>query len=113
MITGLTIIFTCLLLGEGIAEMLRLPVPGNVLGMLLLTGLLRVGIVRLEHVKPAADVLLHNLAFLFVPAGVGLLVYGELLKDAWLPIAVGVSVSTAVVLAVVGLVHQFLEARHE
>ena len=112
MIAGFAIIFACLLIGEGVSHLLQLPVPGNVIGMLVLTAALMFDIVRLEQVKPAADGLLKHLALLFVPPGVGLLVYGDLLKSAWLPICLGLSVSTVTVLGVVGVIQQYLENRH-
>jgi hypothetical protein len=69
MITGFSIIFTCLLIGEAISAFLHVPIPGNVIGMGLLTVSLAVGLVRLDDVRPVADVLLKHLALLFVPPG--------------------------------------------
>ena len=113
MITGFSIIFLCLLLGEGAARLLRLPVPGNVIGMVLLTTALMLGIVRLDQVKAAAEGLLKHLSLLFIPTGVGLLLYGDLLKTAWLPISLSLVVSTIIVLAVVGKLQEFLERSHD
>ncbi len=109
MIAGFSIIFACLLIGEGVTEIFHLPIPGNVLGMLVLTASLMLGIVRLDQVKPVADGLVKHLALLFVPPGVGLLLYGDLLQDAWLPIGLSVSVSTIIVISIVGVVQQYLE----
>ncbi len=111
MIVGLSIIFICLLLGESVAHVLHLPIPGNVIGMVILTMSLMLGIVRLEQVKPVADGLLKYLALLFVPPGVGLLLYGDLLKASWLAIGVSLVVSTVIVLGTVGLLQQYLERR--
>jgi holin-like protein len=113
MIAGFSIIFICLLIGEGLAHLLRLPIPGNVIGMVTLTAALMLGIVRVEQVKPVADGLLKQLALLFVPPGVGLLLYGDLLKTAWLSIGVSLVVSTIIVLGVVGGLQQYLERRHD
>ena len=62
MIKSLGIIFGCLLLGDVISGVLYLPIPGNVIGMLLLTLALTRHLVRLEDVKPTADLLVKNLA---------------------------------------------------
>lgn len=113
MIAGFSIIFICLLFGEGVAHLLGLPIPGNVIGMVTLTGALMLGIVRIEQVKPVTDGLLKHLALLFVPPGVGLLLYGDLLKASWLSIGVGLVVSTVIVLGVVGGLQQYLERRHD
>ena len=112
MIKSLTIIFFCLFLGELVSALARLPVPGNVLGMVLLAGGLQQKLIRVESVKPAADVLLKNMAFLFVPPGVGLILYLDLLKAEFLAIGLSIFLSTALVLATVGLVQQKLERDH-
>lgn len=113
MIKSLSIIFSCLLFGELISAALHIPIPGNVIGMLLLTCALSRRIVRLEDVKPAADLLVKHLALLFVPPGVGLLLYLDVLKQEWAAISVAIVLSTWVVLATVGSLQQRLEKRDE
>ena len=109
MIKSLLIIFSCLFLGDGLSVVLHIPIPGNVIGMLLLTFALTQRIVRLEDVKSAADLLVKNMAFLFVPPGVGLMVYFDLLSKEFAAIVTSFFVSTFLVLAVVGYVQQRLE----
>jgi holin-like protein len=77
-------------------------IPGNVLGMLMLTVLLGCGWLRVESVEPAAMLLTDNLAFLFVPAGVGIMSYFGVLAAEWLPISLSVVVSLVAVLVVTG-----------
>jgi holin-like protein len=113
MIKSLSIIFGCLCLGELVSGLLRLPIPGNVIGMLLLTGALAGRLVRVADVKPAADVLVKNLAFLFVPPGVGLLSYVDLLQKEFAAIIAAFAISTFLVLALVGHAQQKLEKRHD
>ena len=113
MIKSLSIIFCCLFLGDFISFVLRIPVPGNVIGMLLLTIGLSRGIIRLEDVKPAADILVKNLAFLFVPPGVGLILYFDLLEREFGAIMMSFLISTFLVLAIVGYFQQRLEKNHE
>jgi holin-like protein len=62
-------------------------------------------------VKPTADTLVRNMAFFFVPAGVGLLVQGEILRREWLPIVIASVVSALAVLVVVGRLAQRMEKR--
>lgn len=111
MVAGLFVIFLFLFLGEAIARLLGLPVPGNVIGMILLTAALALKAVRLEQVKPCADLLTRNLGLFFVPPGVGLILYFGLLRDEFLAIAGATLLSTLVVLAVTGRVAQFFERR--
>ena len=110
MILQCGVLFAFLSLGELVVMLTGVPVPSSIIGMLLLTLGLKLGIVRLSQVEQMADFLVHNLGFFFVPAGVGLMRCFGVLSDQWLPI-VGASVaSTVVILLVTGHVHQ--HARH-
>ena len=106
MFKGLLVLLLFLLAGEATRAVLHLPLPGNVLGMLLLVAGLRVRAVRLETVKPCADFLVRNMALFFVPAGVALVRHVDAIRAWWLPIAVAAVPSTFAVLAVVGWLAQ-------
>lgn len=108
MLPSLTILLLCQLAGEVIARLFKLPIPGPVIGMMLLfAGLvIRRGIP--ENLEKTGTTLLSHLSLLFIPAGVGVTVHLKLLADEWLPIAVALVVSTVVTLAVTGLVMQAL-----
>jgi holin-like protein len=108
---GVAAIGGCLALGEAAARWLRLPLPGNLVGMLLMTAALRLRLLRMETVRPPGDWLLRNMALFFVPAGVGLMRYFGLLRAEWLPIAGGCLAGLLAVLLVVGPLQQRLEAR--
>ncbi len=110
MIRGLTLLLLFQLCGEFISRILDLPIPGSVLGMgLLLLGLMT-NIVDIKWFEEAAEMLLANMALFFVPAGVGVMIYGDLIAAEWLPISVATVVSTFVVMAVTGKLAQKLEA---
>ena len=100
MLGPITILLACQLAGELTVRVLALPVPGPVLGMLLLfAGLLARGGVP----RPMADTaggLLRNLSLLFVPAGVGVMAHLGRLSDEALPIAAALIVSTVLTIAV-------------
>lgn len=66
-ILGSALLLAFWALGEVVVRALHAPVPGNVLGMVLLTIALLAGWVRLEAVAGAADALLQHLGLLFVP----------------------------------------------
>lgn len=108
MLPSLTILLVCQLAGEVIARLFKLPIPGPVVGMMLLfAGLvIRRGIP--ENLEKTGTTLLSHLSLLFIPAGVGVTVHLKLLADEWLPIVVALIVSTVVTLAVTGLVMQIL-----
>ncbi len=107
MFGGLAILLLFLLLGE-LVSALGVGIPGNVIGMILITIALSTRLVKVEQVKAAVDVLLDNLAFFFVPPGVGLMVHAGLIAEYWLPISIAVVVSTVLVLTVVGRLQQAL-----
>ena len=118
MIAGITALLVCQLVGELLSHALRLPVPGPVLGMILmLTALLVRDRVRPTEGEPppalavVADALLGNLGLLFVPAGVGVVLYGPLLASNWAPIAVAILIGTVLAIGVTGRLAQFLLRR--
>lgn len=108
MIIGMFYLMGLWLTGEVLAALLSLPIPGSVLGMVLLTVCLNQGWIKLETIRPAADALTWNMAFLFVPPGVGLMLYFGLIADQWLAIGLPWLASTFAVFAVAGLIMQRL-----
>ena len=74
------------LLGEGIALLLPIPFPGSVIAMVLLFLLLFSRVLRPDHIRQKSDFLLQNMAFFFIPAGVGIMEYAEELLPFLLPL---------------------------
>jgi len=105
MLGGFAIILLFLFAGELIG-CLGVPLPGNVIGMILLTAALALRLVKAAWIRPAAEFLVDNLSMLFVPAGVGVMAYFDVISRAWLPIALSVVVSTLVVIAFTGVVFE-------
>jgi holin-like protein len=106
MINAITALLVCQLTGELVSRGLGLPVPGPVLGMVLLFVVL---LVRYGEDGPAPDnlntvagTLLNHLGLLFVPAGVGVVLYIPVLVQAWAPISLAIVVGTLVGVAVTG-----------
>ncbi len=102
MIKALGILLGFQFIGTVIARSTGIPIPGNVVGMILLALVLTIGWLRVEHIEPGAKILIDNLAFLFVPAGVGIMSYFEILAAEWLPISLSIVVSLIIVLVVTG-----------
>jgi holin-like protein len=97
------------MIGEAIRYFFGLPVPGNVIAMMLIFVALKAGLLKLESVKPASDKLIKYMVLFFVPYGVGLMNFGGVIKDNWLSIVVAVVASTIVTLYVTAIVEQKLE----
>lgn len=111
MLNYLTLIFGCQLIGELVTRALEIPVPGPVLGMVILfLVLVFLGSIP-EKLSAAADGLLNHLSLLFVPAGVGVMLHFPLLGNDWLAITVALVVSTVLTIAVTALVMSGL-AKH-
>ena len=105
-IRQLAIIFGCLALGELIIFLTGLPIPSSIIGMLLLTAALKFKILRLEWVQGISDFLVGTMGFFFVPPGVAVMLHFKLIQAELWPIVTATVVSTVLVLAVTGWVHQ-------
>lgn len=102
MIRSLLVLLSCQFAGELIARATGLPVPGAVLGMLILflALLLRRGVP--EELERSSQALLRPLALYFVPASVGIMTMGPLLAQEGLRIGLAMVLSTLLPLLVCG-----------
>lgn len=108
MIRQCAILFGCLALGELIVYLTGVKLPSSIIGMLLLTLFLRLGWIKLHWVQGLSDFLVANLGFFFVPPGVALMLYFDVIAAEFWPIVTATIVSTALVLATTGWVHQLV-----
>ena len=107
MLFGLFVLLACQLAGEVLVRGLALPLPGPVVGIVLLVAGLY-GADRMNRrsadsgsaVGDAADGLLRYLGLLFVPAGVGLAQSYDLVLAHWVAILSALLGSTAATLIV-------------
>ncbi|MRV73670.1 CidA/LrgA family protein [Duganella sp. FT92W] len=104
MLTTFSILLLFQCLGEGLAYAFGLPVPGPVIGMLLLLATLAASPRLLDAMEATATELLRHLSLLFVPAGVGIMVSASVLRGHWLAVGLSVIASTMLTLAVTALV---------
>ncbi len=86
-------------LGEGMAMLLPFPFPASVISMILLFLLLCTGILKKGQVKEFGNFLLRNMAFFFVPAGVGIIAKYDALKGNIFPLFVICFLSTVITFA--------------
>ena len=109
MLRAFAILLVCQLAGEGITRALVLPLPGPVLGLVILVVLLFA--VERRHLVSSATVddtalgkvangLLAVLGILFVPAGVGVIQNLALLREYGAALAAALVVSTLLTLSV-------------
>ncbi len=105
-LNGITILLLYQLVGEVSALMLPIPIPGPVLGMVLLFLTLLIRGHPTHSLETASNALLSHLSLLFVPAGVGLIVHLERIVQEWLGISLAIVLSTAISMAATAAVMQ-------
>lgn len=108
MLFGIFVLITCQLAGEIIANAMTLPIPGAVIGIVLLTILLagadffpKRGRHASTRVEKAGNGLLACLGLFFIPAGVGIIDHLDLVLEHGLPLALVLIVSILATLVVV------------
>ena len=104
----LMIILAAYFLGMILQILFCLPIPGTVLGLILLFLALALGIVKTEMIEDICEVLISHMSFLFIPAGVGLMTSFEILKGKVISFSVITVVSTFVVWIVTAYVVKLL-----
>lgn len=104
----LIIILSVYFLGNLIQNLLHIPVPGTVLGLIFLFLGLSAGIIKEEMVEEMCEFLLSHMSFLFVPAGVGLMTSMGIISKKWLPFIIIIIISTALVWIITAYVVKFL-----
>ena len=65
-------------------------------------------VVKLSHIEKAADLMVNNLGFFFIPAGIGVMKYFNLISTQWMPIAMSIVISSFMIILSTGGVYEFL-----
>ena len=115
-IIGLSMLLALTFVGRDAKEAFHLPLPGPVIGLALLAGIVLL-VERFHawssrhltlHLVPVSRLLVSHMGLLFVPAGVGIITEGDALRREWLPILAAVLGSTLIGLVATGwLMHRF------
>jgi holin-like protein len=98
----LLILLLCQFAGEALARILHLPVPGSVLGMLLLFAALVLRRRVPADLEQASQAVLRPLTLYFVPASVGIMTMGPLLREEGLRIGLVLVLATILPMLVCG-----------
>lgn len=93
------IIFTICWLSTVVEKLIPFPLPASVIGMILLFLLLLTGLLKIEHIREKSDFLLANMAFFFIPAGVNVINYLDILQANWLPLLIICIITTILTFA--------------
>ncbi|GAB3800889.1 CidA/LrgA family protein [Virgibacillus kimchii] len=107
------ILYALYFVGEWVADLFDLLIPGSVIGMILLLGLLFIKGLKLEWVEEGADFMVRHLTFFFIPATVGIMHYYEVFAGKGFLLVIIVLFSTLLVIVFSGLTGQMLWQRKE
>lgn len=100
--TGFAILLGFNLLGLVAERALHLPIPGNVIGLILFTAALFLRVVKLEWVERSAELLTRHMMLFFAPFIVGTIAFLPVLRENGLTIVVSLVASTLIVMLVAG-----------
>lgn len=109
----LMIIFTISLIGEAVSGLLGLPIPGSIIGLILLFLALQMKWLRLRHVSLVGNFLLANMTILFLPPAVGIMDKFDVIAPYLLPIILIIVGALVINVMVIALVVQFVKQRFE
>lgn len=99
--------------GDLIHDYTGIPVPGNILGMLILLLLLCLKIVKLDQIREVSDFFLKRLSFFFLPPAIGLMLVGDDVKSQWPLLLFLCIVITVVTMATTGWTVQLLSKKNK
>lgn len=99
---GLAILLGFNFAGLFVRELLAVPLPANVIGLVLFTAALFLGIVKLEWVEDTAAFLLRHMFLFFAPLIVGVIAFLPWIGAHFAQFLAGLVISTAAVILVTG-----------
>ncbi|TRW76421.1 CidA/LrgA family protein [Lactococcus lactis] len=109
----LLIIFGFSFIGNVISNVFRLPVPGSILGMILLFLALQFKILEFRHVDEAGSFLINNMTILFLPAGVGIMAKWNLISHFWTQILLIVVGALIINMLILGKLVEWIKVKFE
>ena len=95
-------------LGEVLHQVLPLPIPASVYGLVFMLAALMTGVLKLHQVKETSAFLIEIMPVMFIPAAAGLIDSWGILQPVIIPLGIITVVTTVFVMAVTGLVTQVI-----
>jgi len=109
----LMILFVISLIGEGISSFFHLPIPGSIIGLIILFLALQFKWLRIRHVNMVGNFLLANMTILFLPAAVGIMDRYEVIAPFLGPIVLIIVGAIVLNIMVIALVVNYVKNRYE
>ena len=105
-------LYIVFLFGEFLRATLSIPLPGSIIGLLVLWGLLSLNVIQLRWVEKGAYVFLATLPLYLIPATVGVMDYGHVFAGKGSLLIVITIVSTFITMVVASVVSQSIAKRN-
>lgn len=106
-------IFGLYYIGDLLSKSLSLPLPGSLIGMILLFLLLQFHMMKLDHIRTVSNFLLSHLPFFFIPAGVALISSFVKIKAIWIPMLIICAITTFLTMGFSGWsIQKLMERKH-
>ncbi len=102
-----TIIIAVTFLAEVLAWLIPAPIPASIYGLVIMFLAFYFKVVKVAWVRETATFFIEIMPVIFIPAGVGILVAGDLLVKNLFPFVVITLVSTIAVIASCGVIAQY------
>ncbi|GAA3257724.1 Antiholin-like protein LrgA [Lactococcus lactis subsp. lactis] len=109
----LLIIFGFSFVGNVISNLFHLPVPGPIIGMILLFLSLQFKLLQFRHVDEAGTFLINNMTILFLPAGVGIMAKWNLISHFWAQILLIVVGALIINMLILGKLVEWIKVKFE
>lgn len=101
-------LYIILFIGNSVARLLHLPIPGSIIGLVLLFLMLQFHLIKLEWIELGAGLLLSELLLFFIPSAIGVIDYDALIGIQGMKVVVVILVSAFVVMLATGYTAQWL-----
>lgn len=103
------ILYVFFLLGNFLQVLLHIPLPGSIIGLLLLLAAMYMNILPVHQIQQGAGFLLAILPLLLVPATIGIMNFPILVSGKGLPIFLMIVTSTAITIVITAKTSQYFE----
>lgn len=113
LLQGFALLLLLQWLSTVIISFLGIPFPPPLLGMIILTILLCTGIIKENYIEDICGALIDKMALLFLPAGVSMILYLDVIKAELLPISLTLVLSSVIILCSTALVLELLLRKKE
>lgn len=113
LLTGFTCILIIQFFSTFIINLLGVTFPPALLGMIIMTFILIFKVLNINIIEDACTLLLEKMGMLFVPAGVSIILYKDIILRESVAIFATIIITTIIVMVVTGLTLDFLLKRSE